>query len=76
MPREPLVSLPVEPRDGTGRASWRQLPAAELAEHLLAVPQISDAAWSSDVPRLRDETRPEYIARVLGVELELEEVTS
>jgi ribonuclease HI len=47
-----------------GKAAWRDLPAADLAAHLLAVPQICDRAWTSE-PRLLRETRPAFIARVL-----------
>lgn len=46
------------------RASWRDLPPAEMAAHLLATPTISDRAWTAE-PRLPRETRPAFVRRVL-----------
>ena len=46
------------------RAQWRELPAAEMAAHLLETPTISDRAWT-DEPRLPRETRTAFIRRVL-----------
>jgi hypothetical protein len=46
------------------KASWRELPAAEMAAHLLATPTISDGAWTSE-PRLPRETRSDFVRRVL-----------
>jgi ribonuclease HI len=48
------------------RALWRDLPAAEMAEHLLKTPTISDQAWT-DAPRLPSEIhdRPAFIRRIL-----------
>ena len=46
------------------RASWRELPAAEMAAHLLATPTISDRAWTNE-PRLPRENRTSFIRRVL-----------
>jgi ribonuclease HII len=46
------------------RASWRELPAAEMAAHLLETPTIADRAWT-DEPRLARETRAAFIHRVL-----------
>jgi hypothetical protein len=46
------------------RASWRELPPAEMAAHLLATPTISDGAWTSE-PRLPRETRSDFVRRVL-----------
>ena len=46
------------------RASWRELPATEMAAHLLATPTIADRAWT-DEPRLNRETRAAFIRRVL-----------
>jgi hypothetical protein len=46
------------------RASWRELPPAEMAAHLLATPTISDGAWTSE-PRLPRETRSNFVRRVL-----------
>jgi hypothetical protein len=46
------------------KASWRDLPAAEMAAHLLATPTISDRAWT-DEPRLPRETREAFVRRVL-----------
>ncbi|MEX2032461.1 MAG: hypothetical protein WEA81_06305 [Dehalococcoidia bacterium] len=45
-------------------ASWRELPAAEMAAHLLATPTIADRAWT-DEPRLPRETRAAFVRRVL-----------
>lgn len=46
------------------RASWRELPPAEMAAHLLATPTISDGAWTSE-RRLPRETRSDFVRRVL-----------
>ena len=46
------------------KASWRELPPAEMAAHLLATPTISDGAWTSE-PRLPRETRSDFVRRVL-----------
>jgi ribonuclease HI len=46
------------------RASWRDLPAAEMAAHLLRTPTISDRAWTEE-SRLPRETRAAFIHRVL-----------
>jgi ribonuclease HI len=46
------------------RATWRELPPAEMAAHLLATPTISDGAWTSE-PRLPRETRSNFVRRVL-----------
>jgi ribonuclease HI len=54
------MTEPRKPR----RASWRELPPAEMASHLLATPTISDGAWTS-LPRLPRETRPDFVRRVL-----------
>ena len=51
------------------RAWWRELPAAEMAAHLLATPQIADRAWT-EKPRLSGETRDAFIRRVLLGETE------
>ena len=51
------------------RASWRELPAAEMAAHLLATPTIADRAWT-DERRLHRETRSAFIRRVLLGETE------
>jgi ribonuclease HII len=50
-------------------ASWRDLPAAEMAAHLIQTPQIPDRAWT-DEPRLHRETRTAFISRVLLGETE------
>jgi ribonuclease HI len=57
-----------------GRASWRELPTAEMAAHLLETPTISDRVWT-DEPRLPRETRTAFIRRVLlgAVEAEVAE---
>ena len=52
-----------EPRK-PGNASWRELPPAEMAAHLLATPTISDGVWTSE-PRLPRETRSDFVRRVL-----------
>src|SRR3954468_22700034 len=44
--------------------SWRELPPAEMAAHLLATPTISDGAWTSK-PRLPREKRSDFVHRVL-----------
>jgi ribonuclease HI len=46
------------------KASWRELPPAEMAAHLLATPTISDGAWTSE-PRLPGEARSDFVRRVL-----------
>ena len=46
------------------KASWRELPPAEMAAHLLATPTISDGAWTSE-PRLPREKRSDFVRRVL-----------
>jgi ribonuclease HII len=51
------------------RAPWRELPAAEMAAHLLETPTIGDRAWT-DKPRLPGETRTAFIRRVLLGETE------
>ena len=51
------------------RASWRELPAAEMAAHLLKTPTIGDRVWT-DEPRLPRETRTAFIRRVLLGETE------
>ena len=45
-------------------ASWRDLPPAEKAAHLLATPTITDAAWTSE-PRLPREKRSDFVRRIL-----------
>jgi ribonuclease HII len=60
---EALVAAPT-PQRKPDRASWRELPAAEMAAHLLATPTIADRAWT-DEPRLPRETRTAFIRRVL-----------
>src|ERR687889_29511 len=52
--------------------SWRELPPAEKAAHLLATPTITDAAWTSK-PRLPREKRSDFVRRILlGETLESE----
>jgi len=46
------------------QASWRELPPAELAAHLLATPTIGDGAWTSE-PCLPGEARPDFVRRIL-----------
>src|SRR5689334_15991445 len=59
----PPMTGPRKPR----KASWRELPPAEMAAHLLAKPTIADVAWTSE-PRLPRETRSDFVRRVLIVE--------
>ena len=54
------MTEPRKPR----KASWRELPPAEMAAHLLATPTISDGAWTSE-PRLPREKRSDFVRRVL-----------
>lgn len=46
------------------RASWRDLPVAEMSAHLLATPTIPDRVWT-DESRLPRETREAFVRRVL-----------
>src|SRR3954451_14094495 len=52
----------------TGRksreASWRELPPAEMAAHLLAKATIADRFWTSE-PRLPREKRSDFVRRAL-----------
>jgi len=50
-----VVGAPAR-RQRPRRASWRELPAAEMAAHLLETPTIGDRVWT-DEPRLPRETR-------------------
>jgi len=54
------MTEPRKPR----KASWRELPPAEMAAHLLATPTIGDGVWTSE-PRLPRETRSNFVRRVL-----------
>src|SRR3954462_12584738 len=45
-------------------ASWRELPPAERAAHLLATPTIADGVWTSEA-RLPHENRSDFVRRVL-----------
>ena len=45
-------------------ASWRALPPAEMAAHLLATPTIADGVWTSK-PRLPGEKRSDFVCRIL-----------
>ena len=60
---EAAVAAPARRRKPR-RASWRELPAAEMAAHLLETPTIADRIWT-DKPRLPRETRSAFIRRVL-----------
>ena len=60
---EAVVAAPAR-RPKPRRASWRELPAAEMAAHLLETPTIADRVWT-DKPRLPRETRTAFIRRVL-----------
>jgi hypothetical protein len=50
-------------------ASWRELPAAEKAAHLLETPTIADRVWT-DKPHLPRETRTAFIRWILLDETE------
>jgi hypothetical protein len=50
------MTEPRKPR----KASWRELPPAEMAAHLLATPTIADGVWTSE-PRLPRETRSDFV---------------
>ena len=67
-PAEAVVAAPARRRKPR-RASWRELPAAEMAAHLLETPTIGDRAWT-DERRLPRETRTAFIRRVLLGETE------
>src|SRR4051812_7390499 len=54
------MSEPRKPR----KASWRELPPAEMVAHLLATPTIADGVWTSE-PRLPREKRSDFVRRVL-----------
>ena len=54
------MTEPRKPR----KVSWRELPPAEMAAHLLATPTIADGVWTSE-PRLPRETRSDFVRRVL-----------
>jgi ribonuclease HII len=58
-----VVTAPARRRN-TRRASWRELPDAATAVHLLSTPTIGDRVWT-DKPRLPRETRTAFIRRVL-----------
>jgi ribonuclease HII len=60
---EAVVAAPARRRKPR-RASWRELPGAEMAAHLLETPTIGDRVWT-DEPRLPRETRTAFIRRVL-----------
>jgi hypothetical protein len=60
---EDVVSAPARRRKPR-RAPWRDLPAAELAAHLLETRQIADREWTH-VRRQPRETRSAFIRRVL-----------
>src|SRR3954447_8395164 len=49
-----------KPREG----SWRELPPAGMAAHLLAKETIADRYWTSE-PRLPREKRSDFVRRVL-----------
>jgi hypothetical protein len=46
------------------RAAWRDLPAAEMAEHLLSTPTLADSTWTQE-QRERGEKRDAFIRRIL-----------
>jgi hypothetical protein len=62
--------VPAPARRRTPRtAPWRELPAAEMAAHLLETPTIGDRVWTDERRRPR-ETRSAFIRRVLLGETE------
>ena len=65
---KPIVAVSAR-RQKPRRASWREMPAAETAAHLLETPTIADRVWT-DEPRLPRETRTAFIRRVLLGETE------
>jgi ribonuclease HII len=69
---EVVMAAPARRRKPRG-ASWPELPAAEMAAHLLETPTITDRAWT-DEPRLPRETRAAFIQRVLLGEADSVEV--
>ena len=66
---ETFVAAPARRRKPRRAPSWRELPAAEMAAHLLRTPTIADRVWT-DERRLPHETRPAFIRRVLPGETE------
>jgi ribonuclease HII len=60
---EAVVPAPARRRKPRG-APWRELPAAEMAAHLLETPTIADRVWTDERRRPR-ETRSAFIRRVL-----------
>ena len=56
----PYVEAPARRRKPR-RASWRDLPAAEMGAHLLETPTICDRCWT-DEPRLPREPGPPSFA--------------
>ena len=58
-----VAAAPARRRKPRG-AAWRELPAAEMAAHLLETPTITDLAWTDEL-RLPRETRTAFIRRVL-----------
>ena len=63
-----VVATPAR-RGKPRRATWRELPAAEMAAHLLETPTIGDRVWTDERRRPR-ETRSAFIRRVLLGETE------
>ena len=66
---EAVVVAAPAPARKPRRASWREMPAAEMAAHLLETPTITDRAWTNE-PRLPRETRTAFIRRILLGECE------
>jgi hypothetical protein len=58
-----VAAAPACPRKPS-RASWRGLPAEEMAAHLLETPTIGDRMWTDEF-RLPREARTAFIRRVL-----------
>jgi hypothetical protein len=60
----PGVSARTSTRRKSEKGSWRELPAREMAAHLLATPTINDRVWTEEA-RLPRESREAFIRRVL-----------
>jgi hypothetical protein len=65
---ESVVPAPARRRKPRS-APWHELPAAEMAAHLLKTPTIGDRVWTDERRRPR-ETRSAFIRRVLLGETE------
>ena len=49
MPRDSVVTEHVATvAKARKRAAWRDLPAAQMAEHLLSAPTLADSTWTEE----------------------------